>query len=52
MSTVSPVLEHPRHDHARCAADALSHAESICTAEGLRFSYVTLERACAAARLG
>jgi Fur family zinc uptake transcriptional regulator len=38
MSTVSLVLEHPRHDHARCASDALRHAEAICTAEGLRFT--------------
>jgi Fur family zinc uptake transcriptional regulator len=38
MTAVSPVLEHRHHDHQRCAADALGHAEAICAAEGLRFT--------------
>lgn len=38
MSHVSPVLEHREHDHARCEADALRHAEIICARQGLRFT--------------
>ena len=38
MAHVSPVLEHREHNHARCAADALRHAETICAREGLRFT--------------
>ena len=38
MTAISPVLEHREHDHARCAADALGHAEEICTRDGLRFT--------------
>ena len=38
MAHLSPVLEHREHDHARCAADALSHAETICRRESLRFT--------------
>ena len=38
MPHVSPVLEHRAHDHARCAADALDHAEEICAREGLRLT--------------
>lgn len=38
MATVSPVLEHKQHDHRRCAADALHHAQAICDTEGLRFT--------------
>jgi Fur family zinc uptake transcriptional regulator len=36
--TIRTVLEHREHDHARCAADALGHAEAICQREGLRFT--------------
>jgi len=36
--SVSPVLEHREHDHARCEADALRHADTICQREGLRFT--------------
>jgi Fur family zinc uptake transcriptional regulator len=32
------VLEHRDHDHARCTADALTHAEAICRRTGLRFT--------------
>jgi Fur family zinc uptake transcriptional regulator len=38
MPHVSPVLEHREHDHARCEAEALRHAEEICAREGLRFT--------------
>jgi Fur family zinc uptake transcriptional regulator len=38
MPHVSPVLEHREHDHARCEAEALRHAETICAREGLRFT--------------
>ncbi len=38
MSQISPVLEHREHDHARCAAEALDHAEDICARQGLRFT--------------
>lgn len=38
MPQVSPLLEHREHDHKRCAADALDHAEALCAAEGLRFT--------------
>lgn len=38
MTAISPVLEHREHDHARCAADALVHAEAICQRQGLRFT--------------
>ena len=38
MASVSPVLEHREHDHARCEADAIRHAETICAREGLRFT--------------
>jgi Fur family zinc uptake transcriptional regulator len=38
MAQISPVLEHREHDHARCEADALRHAEIICEREGLRFT--------------
>ena len=38
MTAISPVLEHREHDHARCAAEALDHAEEICARQGLRFT--------------
>ncbi len=38
MTNVSPVLQHRHHDHQRCAADALDHAEAISRREGLRFT--------------
>lgn len=37
-TTARTVIEHREHDHARCAADALVHAEVICRREGLRFT--------------
>jgi Fur family zinc uptake transcriptional regulator len=36
--TFRSVLEHRDHDHARCAVDALAHAELICRRQGLRFT--------------
>ena len=38
MTAASPVIEHREHDHDRCAADALRHAETICRSERLRFT--------------
>ena len=38
MSQTSAILEHRDHDHARCAATALTHAEAICRRQGLRFT--------------
>lgn len=38
MAAVSPVLEHREHDHRRCAADAIRHAEIISRREGLRLT--------------
>ena len=36
--SIRTVLEHRDHDHARCAVDALTHAEAICRRQGLRFT--------------
>ncbi len=38
MAAVSPILEVKHHDHRRCAADAIRHAEAISRAEGLRLT--------------
>ena len=38
MPAASPILEHRDHDHRRCAADALGHAEELSRREGLRFT--------------
>ena len=38
MAAVSPSFEHARHDHRRCAADALRHAEIISARDGLRLT--------------
>jgi Fur family zinc uptake transcriptional regulator len=38
MATVSPILEEKHHDHGRCAADALRHAEATARREGLRLT--------------
>ena len=38
MAATSPILEHREHDHQRCAADALGHAETISQRQGLRFT--------------
>jgi Fur family zinc uptake transcriptional regulator len=33
-----PVFHEPGHDHARCAADAIAHAEAVCQQRGQRFT--------------
>jgi len=33
-----PVFHEPGHDHARCAADAIAHAETVCEQRGQRFT--------------
>ena len=38
MADVSPILEEKHHDHGRCAADALRHAEATARREGLRLT--------------
>ncbi len=38
MPTASPILEHREHDHHRCAANAIGHAEELSRREGLRFT--------------
>ena len=38
MAAASPVLEHREHDHRRCTADALRHAEIISNRDGLRLT--------------
>jgi Fur family zinc uptake transcriptional regulator len=38
LTAPSPVFEHREHDHARCAADALSHADLIARRDGLRLT--------------
>jgi Fur family zinc uptake transcriptional regulator len=35
-----PVFHEPGHDHARCAADAIAHAETVCAQRGQRFTPV------------
>ena len=38
MATVSPILAEAHHDHGRCAADALRHAEATARRDGLRLT--------------
>jgi Fur family zinc uptake transcriptional regulator len=38
MNAPNPAFEHREHDHARCAADALVHAETIARRDGLRLT--------------
>lgn len=38
MSIAPPVFPHPDHDHGLCAADALSHAETVCRNRGQKFT--------------
>lgn len=39
MSQAAPTIFHePGHDHARCAADAIAHAEAVCQERGQRFT--------------
>src|SRR5262245_10750144 len=36
--SANPVFHDPGHDHARCASDALAHAEAVCAERGQRFT--------------
>lgn len=38
MSQAVPIFHEPGHDHTRCAADALAHAEAVCQQRGQRFT--------------
>ncbi len=33
-----PVFPAPDHDHGRCSADAMAHAEALCVARGERLT--------------
>ncbi|MEH2511672.1 Fur family zinc uptake transcriptional regulator [Nitrobacteraceae bacterium AZCC 1564] len=38
MEQTKPVFPAPDHDHGRCAADAISHAERVCVGRGQKFT--------------
>jgi Fur family zinc uptake transcriptional regulator len=38
MTATKPTFPAPDHDHGRCAADALSHAERVCAGRGQKFT--------------
>lgn len=38
MTATKPIFPAPGHDHERCSADALRHAESVCFARGQKFT--------------
>ncbi|WP_316230277.1 Fur family transcriptional regulator [Bradyrhizobium sp. SZCCHNR1051] len=38
MTLAKPTFPAPDHDHGRCAADALDHAERICAQRGQKFT--------------
>jgi Fur family zinc uptake transcriptional regulator len=38
MTQAKPIFPTPDHDHGRCAADALRHAETICEGRGQKFT--------------
>jgi Fur family zinc uptake transcriptional regulator len=38
MSMAQPVFHSPGHDHDRCAADALAHAQALCAKRGERLT--------------
>jgi Fur family transcriptional regulator, zinc uptake regulator len=38
MTLPNPVFPAPDHDHGRCAADVLTHAERICAQRGQKFT--------------
>lgn len=40
MSQASSVFHDPAHDHSRCAADALAHAEDVCSKRGQKLTPV------------
>ncbi|CCD86475.1 putative transcriptional regulator, Fur family; zinc uptake regulator ZUR [Bradyrhizobium sp. ORS 285] len=38
MTLAKPTFPAPDHDHGRCAADALDHAERVCAQRGQKFT--------------
>jgi Fur family zinc uptake transcriptional regulator len=38
MTPAKPAFPDPDHDHGRCAEDAFSHAEKVCTGRGQKFT--------------
>lgn len=38
MTSSRPAFPAPDHDHDRCAADAMGHAERVCTTRGQKFT--------------
>lgn len=38
MTLTKPTFPAPDHDHDRCSADGISHAERVCTARSLKFT--------------
>src|SRR5690348_8790779 len=38
MSSTKPAFPAPDHDHNRCAADAISHAEQVCASRAQKFT--------------
>lgn len=38
MKQAKPIFPAPDHDHGRCAEDAFSHAEKVCTGRGQKFT--------------
>ncbi len=38
MTLAKPTFPAPDHDHGRCAADALTHAERVCAQRGQKFT--------------
>ena len=37
-TSFTPIFPPPDHDHGRCSADALAHAEALCAARGQRLT--------------
>ena len=38
MTTAKPAFPAPDHDHGRCAADAIAHAEAVCAKRSQKFT--------------
>ena len=38
MTLAKPAFPTPDHDHGRCTADALAHAETVCEARAQKFT--------------
>ncbi|MCP3462407.1 MULTISPECIES: Fur family transcriptional regulator [unclassified Bradyrhizobium] len=43
MSLVKPAFPAPDHDHGRCTADALTHAEAVCEQRAQKFTPIRRE---------